>query len=533
MKNKDLLHYDPISRRVFIRSVCGGLVAFPFLESVLGEKAYASAIGEKRFIGITTPNQLPYAYLGPSKLLGANIPTNYQSVVSQLVDPNGWNYRRVALSDVILREGRISDLLDNKFNAFSNSIYMYRGLDFPGRIDHGRATSLGNMAASHLGHDVKAIANMTIDEFMANSLNFYPNGRFSMTKDILRLGENSISTSNITGNSGVGIGANNGGLSYNGNLSLALQNWFSTASTQSNSSKKNIVDRIISSINTLKSRNSMGAADVIKVEEHQDRLSQLSSRLASTSTVNMSLFNGVTMPNITPSSLGNLADGPTQINNYYTNLVLLLSLAIKCGITKIATIGVESSILSTGASSAQGGSPGSWHGDYAHGNIGPEILALNKWVIDNVVYKLALELNSNESTGVKYLDNTCIYFTPENSYGHSGEGMAGFTIGGSSRINSGNYFDYGDYARRTVKLDWLKVTPDIGLEHGVGLPINRLHVSLLRAMGLTSQDYINKFGNSGSGFGFWRRTYNDSWEANMGSVDRANPDLPLPGFLKS
>jgi len=142
MKKDELLYFDKISRRMFIKGVGGGLVAFPVLESFLGEKAYASTLNNKRFVAISTPDLLPYSYLTPRNLK-KDLPANYQSVVKKLKDEFGWNYRKVSLEDVISRQGQISELLDSKFNALASKILLYRGVDVPGRTDHGRAASMG------------------------------------------------------------------------------------------------------------------------------------------------------------------------------------------------------------------------------------------------------------------------------------------------------------------------------------------------------------------------------------------------------
>ncbi len=539
VKKKDLIKFDQVSRRMFIKSVGGGLVTIPLLESFIGEKAFAQVAEAKRFIAVTTPDNLTYGYSTPYEL-GRVTPANYTSVVNNLTDPLGWNYKQTSLQSIISRRGQISDLLDTKFNSLASQILLYRGLDFPGRVDHGRAPALGNTMASQLGRDEASNSgNYTIDEIMANSSNFYENGRQSVTRDIVRLGGNSISTNSIVGvndsQRGKGVGGANAGLSYNGNLRSALNDWFSSSGGDPGETdpKKSIVDRILASVNTIKNRSGVGSADLLKLEEYQDTLNELSQRLDAAPT-NSCSSSSLTMPDQNASNMGNLSNGASLITNYYTNLAPLLSLAIKCGITKIATVGVNSSIGISGAS-AHGGTPRTWHLDYGHGGNFEELLALNKWIVDTFIYTLANELNVSEgSSGSTYLDNTCIYFTPECSYGHSGEGMAGFVLGGSNLINTGSFFDYGNYDLYTRSLSGRVVhrPSDTRAEFGVGLPINRLHVSFMRAMGLDSSDYINRFGSSGSGYGFWRTTYPDSWESYHGSISRQNIDAALPGFLK-
>ncbi len=539
VKKKDLIKFDQVSRRMFIRAVGGGLVTIPLLESFIGEKAYAQLMEKKRFIAVTTPDYLTYGYTTPYEL-GRVTPANYTSVVNNLTDSNGWMYKRTSLQDIISRKGQISELLDSKFNSLASKILLYRGLDFPGRVDHGRPPALGNTMASQFGNaqTQQNAGNLTIDEIMANSSNFYEGGRQSMTKDIVRLGGARISTQSYTGTDasarGKGIAGNNAGLSYNGNLKSALDDWFSPANTNgAPNPRKSIVDRILANVNTVKNRSGVGSADLLRIEEYQDKMNELSQKLNS-SPSNTCPSTSLVMPDQNAENMGNLSNGSSLISTYYSNLSQLLSLAIKCGITRVATIGVNSSIGISGAS-AHGGSPRTWHLDYGHGGNLEELLALNKWIVDNFVYTLANELNVSEgSSGSTYLDNTCIYFTPECSYGHSGEGMAGFVLGGSNTMSTGNFFDYGNYDLYTKLLSnrIVHAPSDTRAEFGVGLPVNRLHLSLMRAMGLESSDYINKHGSNGSGFGFWLPSYADSFESYMGGVNRQNLDEALPGFLK-
>lgn len=542
MKKKDLLYFDPVSRRMFIKAIGGGLVTFPLLESFLGEKAFAAASDKKFFIGISTPNQCEYSLTSPSALHRNAIPANYASVVDQLTDEDGWNYRKILLQDVISRQGHISDLLDSKFNSIANYITTIRGYDFAGRIDHGRGTTLGNMAACHLGASTNASANLTIDEFMANSTNFYESGRNTVARDILRLGETSISTSRLDGSNGgqqgIGIGGNNGGLSYNGNLSLAFNDLFGggvpTTPTLPNPSnyKRNVVDRILASVNTLKNRSGMGATDRLRIEEYQDNLSELSNRIGSvtpnpTPTPTCST-TGVSMPNIAPNGLGNASNGAQLVTDYYTNAASLIALSIKCGLTRISTLGISSSITSNGQAAAHNGAPRTWHLNYAHGNNTTELRALNKWTVDNVLHKLTTELNTDNGVGSNYLDYGLIYFASECSYGHSGEASSSILIGNTDSINAGQAFDYGNYALQTYSTS--------SREYGIGMPVGRFFVSLLRSMGLTSADYINRYGNTTNGFGHWPSsgTYPRQWEQYVGSTNpRTKVDKSLPGLLKA
>ena len=535
----DAIVYDPINRRMFIKGLGGLVLSIPLLETFSTPSfANTTSSDTKRFVGLTVPNQLPYAFISPRAHWRRQVPAEFAAANQNLQDQYGWNYRRVALSEVISQSGRISDLLDSKFNSFSDEITVIRGVGFPGRVDHGRQATFGNTQNSHLGAGRGYGKMATIDEYMADSLRFYKGGRNQMLTDVLRIGEMGISST------GTSTQDDSPMPTYNGNLKLIFDDWVRRSSDGSGGStpvqdpRKSILDRIVGSLSSVTNNKATSQSDKIRVEQFSDQLRTLASNMESVQNLSCD-FSGLNPPDgsifFWENPFGVVPNGSQLCREYYQAAAQMVSLGIQCNLTQIAMVGPTSSFTSNGSISADHGSAAiNWHEAFAHTENHSELLSLSKWHIDNFVYPLIQSLNVEEAnTGKTYLQNTCIAYSPENSYEHSGEGLANVLFGNSEALNSGNSFDYGNYDQMT----WThpnQVRPGFSLELGHDLPINRWWVSLMRSMGLTSADYLNKLGNSGNTFGDWTSTYaNYGYTQTLGDIARVNRDEPLPGLLKS
>jgi len=551
------MKYNKYSRRMFLQGTGGLLVSSPLLTSLLSKEAQATCSDDSRtrFIALSTPNYFSNRYYSPS-----------QAQVDSYGSPLelGKPYMKVPLSTVFQNHGNVGEVLnqiralDSKFTSFADQLTIVRGLDMPGRTDHGRPSLLGNLAATVQGRShLEITANYTIDEFLADSSNFYPCGRPSAA--ILRLGETSLSTASITDSSGGrDFSGANGRLSFGGNLRSIFNNYLVSVpngGTSTANPRKRVVDLIFQDFQNTLNGSAIGASDRVILQEHMDGLSDLSKSLESgVQQISCDPGSADIYPNIgtrNPTlylrgadqganpSLGN--NGAAAIAEYYSKMVQLLTIAIKCNVTQIATIGVTSSIAD-GVGEGHDDDPRFWHVEYAHKSNHTKVNKLNKWVLDNIFLELMKGLNVQEgSSGETYLDRTMIYFSPECSYGHSGENAGAIIAGGANgRINSGNFYDYTDPAKVQANMR-------------MGLPINRLWVALLRGLGLPPSDYeFNaEKGNNRRGFGY-HGDYRWGFEQQLGWLDSTDPEhtsrsfypgfgkrdfsevhVPIPGFLKT
>lgn len=523
------LLYNPMSRRLFIQGL-GGVIALPLLESLIPSKALAATASKKRFIAITLPNQMPANLFFPDGYPGQTPPADLASIVQAKSDGT-YPYRQFNLADVIAARGQISTWLDSSYNSYANQIALYRGVDYPGRIDHGRAACMGNVAASHLGGAMSAKPMKTMDEFLMASTNFYTNSSLAYRFPVIRAGEACVSTNVVSESDptvGLELGGSNAGLTFNGNLKSIFDAMY--ADTTSGKAKMPVVDHLVKNLSALNARRKLGTTDKHKLDEYMTNLSTLEASLNAVNGVQGSK-PALTLFDQTPigaTPLGTRSDTDTTTPQYYADLVTLITLAMTVGATKVATIGFNSAKVNpTLVKSQDNGATGrNWHLEIAHAENDPDLRAVGKWVSDNVFLKLIQNLSVVESGGETYLDNTLIYFTAECSHGHSGIGMGGLLAGNKSGVSLGKAFEYADWSRGFVMegTNYYHVGP--------GQPINRLWTGMLQSLGLQPSDYLGKFGNGNSYFGIWKDGYTTTGEAQFGDVMRsARISSPLAGLF--
>ena len=161
------------------------------------------------------------------------------------------------------------------------------------------------------------------------------------------------------------------------------------------------------------------------------------------------------------------------------------------------------------------GGTNDWHLNIAHGNNAVELASTNRNVAEIVFLKIMQGLDTTESGPTTYLDNTLMWMSGECGYGHSGIGMNGFMAGNTAGgMGLGKIYDFGDYARAQDG-----TTEGLG-QVAPGQPINRLWVGVLKSLGLEPADYLNKYGNGNTTFGYSRSTYPTAYEAPFGDLRR-------------
>ena len=549
---------------MFIRDLSGALVSCPILESLLSpseRKAFAQGSSvNKRFIAIQTPNQSGINAFRPTNFVDDVISADLAPHVQSLLDRDTVPYRQLDLAEVVRLTGRISRVLDEKFNPFASKMATYYGTDYPGRTDHGSANMLGNIGAS-----VKALhespydwqnppANwvpywqpmMTADEFIADSTNFYSQGRNNIAADILRLGEMSLSTNSIsnTGNPYEQGAQANAALTYGSNPQAIFDNLIAASAVPRDVSQtqQSAVNRILTHTNAISNMTTISSADKQVLERYMDELNELEQRLSadvpaiscSIPNFDYSNLSAITNWPNNNNDLGNRSDAATIINAFYDHLVQLMSFAIRCNITNVITLGVGSTMASPSHPWAHSGDPRLWHLEGAHGWDDEYMTSSIKWVMDRILFPLLQALEVEESNNQTFLDNTLIWFQPECSTGHSGINMSGVLVGNTQGVNTGKFYDFCDWQSGNTTINRTNARTggqNPALRLAPGIPYNRMLVGILQSLGLTESDYINKFGNGGSGFGIWEN-YGDGFEQYFSSVIRDHfLSDPLPGLF--
>ncbi|MEM7646846.1 MAG: hypothetical protein AAF203_08060, partial [Pseudomonadota bacterium] len=155
-----------------------------------------------------------------------------------------------------------------------------------------------------------------------------------------------------------------------------------------------------------------------------------------------------------------------QFFDLYTSI---LATGIKCGRTRIATI------MHPGNKEAHS----NWH-DWSHNDPHDapynhrQVVADNiRWIIETSLVPLLEKLNTPESGGQTFLDNSLILFGSVNSWAHNQSHLPIFTLGSAGGLlETGHYLDYRNRDR----------------SDGKGIYYNQLMITVLRSMGLSDAD---------------------------------------------
>ena len=306
-KISDSIAIESSSRRMFLITSTG-LLAIPFLESLVPSVALATTANPRRFIFVRTGNQLPSPLVFPTGFSGATVPADLANFIASKSD-GAYPYREMNLAQVIAARGQISPFFNTDFNSYASRMSLYRGLDFPGRIDHGASATLGNIAGSHMGTNYQVTPMRTMDEFLANSTNFYTGGKQNYRIPVLRLGEYSLSTDLVDPlrpTLGTGLSGNNASMTLNGNLSLVFDRMFE--STASAAAKVPIVDRIVSALGLSKAQRRIGVADSRRLDDYLTSLSELQQSFTATTLTPAIPKPALTLTSYLPSGICNDAD---------------------------------------------------------------------------------------------------------------------------------------------------------------------------------------------------------------------------------
>lgn len=488
-----------VSRRMFLTGAGGAMLALPLLESLLPRSAAAQ--------GTTAPKRLIVLKSFSTQLIQEWYPrfsgngyqlhdavypgTSKADGTTLLTQPlgTGGGYTQAPLTDFQTPNG-ISGILGPALNPFLPKLNLIRGLDFLPVVNHNYGGLLGNFSSCTAATPCQADSLMdvpTIDQVLAYSPKFYPSAPAVRALHLAQGVTNAMSYSD---------GGNRGGpvtqQQTRTNPLTAFNDCFQgfmPGTTTAPNRDKLIVDRVREDYVRLKASARLSRADKLMLDQYLTHITELQARLMPTQTL-------ACTPPVAPQSLANNSGtDPTDIVTKWNLMLDIAAAAIMCDRTRIITIGVHKALGPSpnaadttlqGYYHSEDASGGTWHGlahDWGNANARRMLKGVNAWVAEHVFAKLLQKLDVMEGGGRTYLDNSLVYWGNELGFNHIAYSVPCLLAGSAGGyLRTGRYLDYIDWSGRAY----------FAQEMGnviLGIPHNRLLVTILQAMGLSPSDY--------------------------------------------
>jgi len=262
--------------------------------------------------------------------------------------------------------------------------------------------------------------------------------------------------------------------------------------------KRNILNNVFASFQSVKNSRKISSADKIRLDEHMALITDLQKKYAA-STITIPISNACVKPT-RPVAKNYYGDYLTQ-NKLYLSL---LAMAIKCGLTKVGMINF--------AGHSEYGIPGmpvgvgmhnsifhNSEGKYTDAQINDYYVTWMKWHMDTIASEYLAQLDVEESgTGRTYLDNMLSVVLAE------GGTDVGPGTHGNTDIQHIQFGTMGGFFKGN-RLTYIppKITNYYGNLLPYRMPVNSLLLTYLDAMKIPPSEYIN-IGKIGKGFGIYK-----------------------------
>jgi hypothetical protein len=242
----------------------------------------------------------------------------------------------------------------------------------------------------------------------------------------------------------------------------------------------------------LKKSSRLSQNDKQKLDAHLNLLAEVEARLNPSGSTAFSCVK----PLEPASLLNNSETDPSDIATKWELFLDLVVLGLSCDRTRIVTLGVHKALgpgpdpedtTLIGHYHSEDASGGTWHGlahDWSNENSRRMLRGINSWITENVFAKLIEKMDAvEESEGSTLLDNSLVYWGNELGFNHIAHSVPCLLAGGAQgAIQTGRYLDYIDWQGRSF----------FAQEDGNvirGMPHNQFLVTVLKAMGLSPEDY--------------------------------------------
>lgn len=470
---------DPYNRRHFLRTMGGGLVAIPFLSSLMTEAQAAVMKPQARFITIFNGHGQSQRDWHPGV---------------DLYKQGGNGLRSLSLRDLA---DPLSYVLQ-PLSSFKSDLNIIGGLD--------------SLAQSH-NHNPRTTlcaggSGESVDQILQQSPRFNPN----------RLGSLHLVGSNV--------GYKNQPISYRRtsqglqgveaihNPQMAFDSFFgSQVSDEARRKRQTIAALVQEDFKSLRRDPRLSAIDQQRLDEYLTHLEELQKKIDQVSSGGEVLKRPTVAPNVADSSQDN------EIIDAHIDLIVQ---AVRCN--QLATATLQLSTDTDNSVYSFLGVQRDFH-TISHENNLPasELPQINRWMAGKLARLMSkLQDVENSATGERYLDSTLIYWgndmgcMPSNGSNHQANDLPILTAGsGGRKFVTGQYLAYGDFRRN------------------VGRPYNEFLISILQGFGLPPEEYEQ---SGQQGFGAYDRLRRMDAEARPvegAAYDLSQKRQPLPGFLLS
>jgi hypothetical protein len=487
------------SRRNFLRTAAGGIIAIPFLPSLVRTARAADPDTPKRMVVMTTnhggvwPEHMypPDVALQNSAAPYGNGHTMHWGPLVRHVDGSN-----ASLSPVL------SAPASRLTAGLVDRMMLVRGCDVPFYIGHHTGGYLGNYARNDGNSEEGQSLAMrpTIDQVMAWSPSFYPN------ISTIKLRSMHIGRS---GNSGIAWGYSNPGAA-----SGPIQNVPTAASSRAlfddifvpnvtpSEPRRPVVDLVLEQYRRLTS-GSFGAANRLSYDDRQrlsgymGRLDELERRLS----VTEATCGDVTPPtgnaHIWDAGHGGWTEDAINedavtcdlaaTQRFYSLFNDVIVAAFMCDTSRIVTVhGTETFSTSCNFNA--------WHQNVAHvanddAAKQEKLWRSKQWFFENVWLDLVEKLAAVPTDSGTLLDASLIWWTQESGVTtHESDAMPIVAAGSANGFfRTGHYFDYRRRDSMTLVPNWVELYAD--LLRRPGLLWNQWLATVLQSMGVPPSEF--------------------------------------------
>lgn len=505
------VHLNSHSRRMFLKSASGALLAMPLLPSLLtlgSEKALAATTKPLRYVNIFSV----IGGLQHRSWLGTNLPQTAHQLYS------GHQARVDPITNLLVNNA-LSPVLNSRFSSLWGHSNLIAGVDQAYYFGHNKSVATGIFARTYPGHtmpqdqlDLSDPSYLTIEYpsldqviGLAGGNGIYKDGlggrrRFlnlatDWTTSSFGRDDYSDLTKPVLPRDLIGTSA--GAFNY----------LFGSGSQQPVNGKNpilHLINEFWPSGRSLLAK--LSAAD----RDSVDQLFQLASQAAQDYSVTPPDLSGIVAPTGTaenwdqPSSLTAMAD--------------IIALAFKCDITRVVSIHVGNSIKGY-----------DWHGlSHLVGgpdrNAGqPELVEIHQNISENFVARLGNQLLAQDPFDPQnsMLHNSYIQWVHEHKIAHHNFSNPTFTMGAAGgRLNTGVFADLRNFSRQTTADD------GSGDPIFVGDVINRLWATALYGMNISRSNYEMERGGSSNQSAVISKGYGHHLK-NPGNAWNSTPDYDI------
>jgi hypothetical protein len=404
----------------------------------------------------------------------------------------------------LARPGQLSRVLGPRLRRYLPELLLIRGADFMPNTSHNDGGMLGNYAGGADERRAGVESWATIDQVLAFSPHVYPTPPPCPRSLHLSLGKTNTCSFTDNGMRDADIVQ----VQAHTDPRTAFYEVFGQSEPTARRRQRTLVDQVLDDLRRLERDPRLGAEDRRSLGQHVALVHELEASLLAEPKARCEAPPA-------PEPPGELEAGALART---TAALLDIALgALRCDRTRIVTFDVWQAIgrgagtsgedLAYAHNSAKG--PRDWHErvhEFGRPEADREVLAINQWIADDVFTRVLDGLAASRSGGGSLLDDTLVFWGNELGMNHHNYSVPALLAGNlQGRLRTGQYLDF---------IDW--EGPIAGTQENapiaLGVPHNRLLVTLLAAFGLKPHEY-ERFGSPGYG--------------SYSTVGKSSRDLPI------